>query len=269
MKNKIFNWTRFYNMIRSDLIMNYKRNILGILGMGVILYLLLEWGLYAGGGMHAGTRSIQYEPFFVIWCIAGIILITGYAFSEFNSKIQTANYLLLPASTLEKFLYQFLVKGTVITILFMLIFWIDARLAVATYPVTYYVDGSPVIFKPFQFSDMDLFWDRMLFRDKLAVITGIVSFITFLLSIRMFFGRYAIMKTAIVLPVLIFASVCVCIILSHIFYFSETHGFDIEFKVYSISKDFYNIQLYTYCVAYVSWIFFLVIGYFKLKEKQG
>jgi len=267
MKNKIFNCTRFYNLIRSDLVMNYKRYGLVLAGAAIGLYLILVWGMY----MEHHSNIYDYRSYFFFWSFAALILFGGYSFSEFSNKIRTGNYLLLPASNLEKFLYQFLVKGITITTVFLLIFWIDAQLARHT--VLNIVDkthGSWSI-DVFQYSELlseTINLTGIYFWDKLLIVTAILSLMCFVFSARLFFGRLAIVKIAIAFIVTIFLYTCVFVLLSHIFY-TETSGFDIRVKGYKICENLYNTQLCAYCIAYGSWIFFLIIGYFKLKEKQG
>ena len=58
------------------------------------------------------------------------------------------------------------------------------------------------------------------------------------------------------------------VMFSHIFYPNQTHGFDIALKTYRIAKNLNNAQLFVYLIGGLSWLFFLPLAYFKLKEKE-
>jgi hypothetical protein len=85
---------------------------------------------------------------------------------------------------------------------------------------------------------------------------------------RLFFGKYAAIKTFITAIIIGFGFAGVTILYSYIFYPNETRWDRNALNGYEICERLLNIQLYIYCVAYISWIFFLTTGYFKFKEKQ-
>jgi len=268
MPNKIFSFPRFINLIANDFLINHKRYALFVAGMFILPYLALSIAMYND---YPHWDIFDYLPFFVFSMAAIIIFITGGAFPEFNTKIQTANYILLPASVFEKFVVQFLLRIVVPIGLFLLIFWIDARLAkhtVSSIKSNYFVlvDGEMLVVEDLNY--LKLFYiGEVLSRDVWAAIAGIFSSITFFFSCRLYFKRFAPIKTLIAATILIFLFVCSFVFLSHIFY-PETVGFDIKLQDYHICENLYNIQLYIYILAYVSWIFFLFVGFFKLKEKR-
>jgi hypothetical protein len=52
------------------------------------------------------------------------ILYTGYSFPAFRSKENTINYLMLPISVLEKFLFEFITRLSIVIILLPGLFWL-------------------------------------------------------------------------------------------------------------------------------------------------
>lgn len=52
------------------------------------------------------------------------ILYTGYSFPAFRSKENTINYLMVPASVLEKFLFEFVTRLSIVLILLPGLFWL-------------------------------------------------------------------------------------------------------------------------------------------------
>lgn len=77
------------------------------------------------------------------------ILFTGYSFPAFRSKESTINYLMVPGSVLEKFLFELITRLSIAFILLPLLFWI-----------TFHIQGyffnhfSPVDFKSIGFGNI-------------------------------------------------------------------------------------------------------------------
>jgi len=80
--------------------------------------------------------------------------------------------------------------------------------------------------------------------------------------------KSAVLKTVILGAGLFFLIFCFLVIFSHIFYPEITHGFEIYIPEYKISDRFTNMETYIYSIGALSWIFFLPLAYYKLKEKQ-
>jgi len=57
------------------------------------------------------------------------------------------------------------------------------------------------------------------------------------------------------------------VLFSHIFY-PEIIGFRVYIDTYNITTDLTNSSIWVYSISFLSWVFFLILGYFKLKEKQ-
>lgn len=262
--NKIFSPYRFFNLLRNDLLLNHKRYLYTLLGLTVVLYLML---LYTMNNTYSEYRINNYQSIFAFACIAGVVFIAG-SFPELNDKIKTADYLLLPASAFEKFLAQFLVRVVFFISFFLFIFWFDANLARWTMSMTEKVQEGKILITRFSYSEMLILngADKI---DRSFVIAMIFSFITCIFSLRLFFGRYAAVKMSVTILTLIFAFVCLMVLMSHIFFGAETEGF--SFYIYDYRTVFYekiNTQLFAYIIAFITWAFMLPIGYFKLKEKQ-
>jgi hypothetical protein len=256
--NKIFSPKRFWNLIFNDLVIYRKTYIFYTLGIGIITYLSLLWAMTVSRNFYLN----DYIPFLSIYYIAVGISI-GSAFPDFNNKIKTANYLLLPASAFEKFLSQLLLKVLIAFALSVCIFWIDTRLAQRTaWSFAPLWDVREIA----DFSYKEIFRDITGLRNILALIFGLFSFATFLFSARLFFGKFAVIKTVISAVIVVFAFVGCMVLVSHIVY-PETHGWNTKMNGHKIG-GIYAMTWYGYLIAWISWIFFLLTGYYKLKEKQ-
>ncbi|MDR0726332.1 MAG: hypothetical protein LBF59_10060 [Prevotellaceae bacterium] len=264
-KNKIFSPKRFCHLVYNDLLVYGKAYALYTISIAVFLYLILWFAI-------CNSYSFKIANYVEFMLLSGIVLgiIIGNAFPAFNNNIKAANYLLLPASALEKFLSQFLIRIVLATTLFLAIFRLDVYLAINSFPLPDRVIQGKQVIEAFSYSELFSRINRT--QDKIALCLSLFSLMSFLFSMRLFFKKYAVIKTLFAGILLIAGFILVFLLCSFIFYkfspekisWSET----LELKGYTIYKDLYNIVLYFYCTAYISWIFFLITGYYKFKEKQ-
>jgi hypothetical protein len=153
------------------------------------------------------------------------------------------------------------------TALFIAIFQLDAYLARCSI--------SPERFAEIKFI-ATLNFGEWFVKDFIKVKThlsftifSIISLMSFFFSTRLFFRKYAVIKTYITGMALISGFIGVMMLFSLIFYPKEVNIDNIVIlKGREICENMYNTQLYSYFLAYISWIFFLAIGYYKFKEKQ-
>ncbi|MDR2286290.1 MAG: hypothetical protein LBE04_02260 [Prevotellaceae bacterium] len=262
--NKIFSPKRFGLLMYNDLLIHFKGYVLYITGIGVFMYIIMTWAMYISWHF---TQN-DYIPFSAMFGIV-LLIVIGTAFPSFNNKVTAANYILLPASTLEKFLSQFLIRVVITIVLFMFIFHFATDLAQNSFSPEKRIMLGKQMIEEFSFSEL---WNSINsnLRDKIAFLFMLFSLMSFFFSTRLFFGKYAAIKTFITGTILVFGFIGIMILFSFIFYPDETSWYreTIALKEYEICKDLNNTQLYAYLVAYISWIFFLVTGYFKFKEKQ-
>ena len=259
--NKIFNFKRFYHFLSYDFRINGKRYLSFLAGGMVIFYLIPLIGLSSASSLHN-----EYILLFFLSLI-GLGLFVGSAFPELNNKIKTGNYLLLPASTFEKTASQFLVYVVFGSIFFLLIFWVDTYLAKWTALQMEFVQRRGITIVDFHYQGLFEAAGISSFWDKLFMVMSIVSAGLFLFAARLFFKRFALVKSVTALIVAIFLLFCYMVLFSHIFY-PETEGFDFKLSVYELAPELSNFLLWS-CVLFSSlWAFFLPLVYYKLKEKQ-
>lgn len=261
--NSFFSISRFLYLMQNDFLLNYKKYLFTIAGALIVGYIILY--------MQMPTR--EYSPDFNVWnysqtflmCLLGLGAFIGMSFPVFSSKTSSMSYLLLPSSNFEKFMSQFLIRIVFGTVLFFIIFWIDARLARATaLEVLSQFEHMPSI-KPFEFSNIFYNIDHVI--DKLVLIGCMVSIGTYLYSVRLFFKKLALVKTVISMAAAVVFMIFLFIALSHVFY-PGNYGWELKLNTYNIYKRYGNMDIWIYAIFLLSWIFFLPLGYFKLKEKQ-
>jgi len=197
-------------------------------------------------------------------CLLGLGVFIGLSFPEMNNKIKATNYLLLPASTFEKFLVQFSLRFIGGILLFILILWIDAHLA--RWSIQHVYKGfDTTIIEDVNILEMT---KGAKLHQILPLVFAILSLGTYLFSIRLFFKKNALVKTVISFGLIVYIMACLMVVFSHLFY-PETHGFNVDLKHYDLSiLPVTNIEMYFFSIMYLSGLFLLPLGYFKLKEKQ-
>ncbi|MGM8361288.1 hypothetical protein ACSV4D_05160 [Flavobacterium sp. ARAG 55.4] len=272
--NNHFNFNRFVRLFQQDLLINRTKYLLGVLGLGLITYLLSYW--FLSSTKYNLIRNVEIINGYYIVCFVffmmGVGVIVGTAFSDLTDKIKTANYLLSPASTFEKFLTQFLLRIGFFIPIALGIFWIAIRLAKASLlPESIneiqFFDPSKVPYFEFRLlvTRGDKLWDIW---QILSMIFGFFSYGTYLFAGTTFFRRYALVKSVVISAILFGSCILFSMLLSNIFYPSPRF-FDIQFYTFQITESLGSTEFSLLTLSLFSWIFFLGMAYFKLKEKEA
>jgi hypothetical protein len=272
--NNYFNLDRFARLLKQDLLINRTKYFLGILGLGLISYLTMYFFLINTKGAIWNTDNYinsYYVGFFIFYMMAvGVII--GTSFPDLSDKIKTSNYLLTPGSTFEKFLVQFVLRIGLFIPIALGLFWTVLRLAKASL--------ISDLEKGFDVSKIPYFNFRMLITNTynnqlidnwqiLFYIFGLFSYGTYLFVGATYFKRYALVKTVIASGVIFLISMSFSVLLSHIFFPNETYGFNTKLNEFAVTEHLSNLEIFLLALSLVSWMFFLAIGYFKLKEKEA
>ena len=217
--NQFFNIKRFANYAAYDMRTNYKRYLIavaiGAIGIFLLTYLLLVSNMNTGLGAErtfipideispimAGVFSICLILFFPIFLLL--------SFPALSGKKSTMNYLLVPASTFEKYLLEFFIRIIVGFSLFLLIFYLMANFAIISYEAFLNVRFADAVanhqlsisIARFSFADAI----RSIFSDvneiEVSIMKVVWLFVTAwitvylcMFSIRTLFSRFAFVKT--------------------------------------------------------------------------
>lgn len=277
-----FSFNRFYLLLRNDILLNHKKYLLTIAGAFILGFIVLYTSM--PGYVHKGDFRFvfdaqRYTTAFGM-CLLGLLAFVGSAFSELSTKIKTSNYLMLPASTFEKILSQFVIYVLAGSAIFVIVFWVDAHLAryaiLSNLKSVYNEDLGPdksKYIEVFKYSMLLIknkypaisYWNWF---EGLAIIFGMFSIGMYFFSVKIFFKKLGLIKTAISLIAVVYLGAVVMTLLSHIFY-PETKGFDISNALdYKLPNGLFNFEMWLYLSAYCVSLFIIPFGYFKLKEKQ-
>ena len=172
---------------------------------------------------------------------------------------------MLPASAFERMTVQFLIRVVVAGFLYLVVFWLVAYIARFSALLIFQGHTDAHTIESFHFSS--LFAGSKDLLNELAIGFSIFSIGMYLFSIRIFFKRFALVKTIISLVTVYTLSACIMVLFSHIFY-PETIGFMFHVDNYDLAPNLTNSNIWIHSISFLSWLFFLTLGYFKLKEKQ-
>ncbi|MFA9193913.1 hypothetical protein AAGV33_05800 [Flavobacterium sp. FBOR7N2.3] len=270
--NNHFNLKRFVRLFQQDLLINRTKYLLSLLGLVLITYLLSYWFLNAAKDSMIKYENSIYNNYMIcfVFFMMAVGIVVGTAFPDLTDKIKTANYLLSPASTFEKFLAQFLLRMGFFIPIALGIFWIAIRLAKASLiPGDSGLDPSLIPYFEFRFlitRNIDKMWS---IPEILIMIFGFFSYGAYLFAGATYFKRYALIKTVVVSGIAFGSCILFSMLLSHIFYPQETNDFEVKFKDFLVLDNVHSGEFFILLLSLFSWLFFLPITYFKLKEKEA
>ena len=285
--NNYFNLKRFALLLRQDLLINRTRYLLGLVILGLVVYIFSYLELIGKqrdilffyvdpkqNEMYKYFNVVRiYSDIFTYYLFA-IATIIGTAFPDLSDKIKTSKFLLNPGSTFEKFLVQFLIRVVYFLPLALGIFWIAIRLA--KWSLTPLEEGimegvDPAIIPYFHFKDLFTdHWENKVWQTHkiFFICFGLFSYGIYLFAGSTYFKRFALVKTVITSVIILFLPISFAVLLSHIFYPQQTKGFDLKLEEFPVTEYLSSSELSLLLLSLLSWMFFLAIGYFKLKEKE-
>lgn len=122
MSNNIFSGKRFQLLFRQHFIHNAQFLLLASGAYVGVIFIVLSLA-QIGNGLQPHQFEI-FQAFLITFVSVFGILYVGHSFPAFRSKESTISYLMLPASALEKFLFEFVSRILIILLMLPLLFWI-------------------------------------------------------------------------------------------------------------------------------------------------
>lgn len=272
--NAFFNINRFVALARQDLLLNRTKYWLTLaVAFGAIYLALIYQMQNQPRGFVLPTDKYDFsrlpgwgyfDQFLVI--LLGLGAFIGMAFSIFGSKAKTTNFLMLPASSFEKYAYPFVIRVIIGLLLFTLIFWVDAQLARWSLAESKTFVEHNYVIVPFKFS---MFYHNLPgnLNANLLMLFSVVSMGMYLYVVPLFFKKQALIKTILSFFALLLAYATCLVLFSHLFN-PETKGWDVTLEEFKVTDQMDSIILMFHILVDAAWLFLLFIGYFKLKEKR-
>ena len=124
--NNLFSLQRFIMLFRQSLIVNKKLIGISLAGFSGSLFVALLF-FQAVSNFRSWENSNYMSIFIVLFFLLGMIY-SSLSFRAFRTKEKSVAYLMLPASSSEKFIFEFLTQIVVFILLMPLLFWLVANL---------------------------------------------------------------------------------------------------------------------------------------------
>ncbi len=247
MKNiSSLSFKRLYYLIKYEVMSNYRQ---GIVTVGAVAGVLLVIGFIFGGMSTRAGLDFWYNA--VVF--GGGILFSSASFKEIHNPQTAVHYLLLPATSLEKFLSK-LILTTVGYLIGTAVFYFIFTAAVSLLKLAVYGSLGPV-FDPFDISIYSMFYWYLVIQSM------------FLLG-SVYFKKMAFFKTILTLIIFFFAlSIFTGIIIR------------IVFSDYPIFTSFWRPDLRNFTAGILpevlkaatlaAMVIFWITGYFRIRETEA
>jgi hypothetical protein len=261
---KHFSASRFYKYLKYDLTLNGKTYLLAVVGLFVVLFIVDVFTLSTASPRINFNRN-YYTPIFVFFLVLIGVVSAGTAFSGLRSTKTSINYLLIPVSSFEKYVVQFLIRIVGFVLLFLPLYWLTFKLACSFYSLFGMVSEnveSYNLLSPFQWQENNV---EVYFLVSLA--SGLVLFA---FCGATYFKKQALLKSILTFALLTLAWFLLMVTLSHMFYDHNSKQFlEIKLRSYKIYKGIQNTQMYAVILFAGLSLFLLPLAYFKLKEREA
>lgn len=259
---KYFNSKRFVNYLKYDLYLNFKNNLFLAIGILASMFVICFFFI------QQSNKIIRGDIYTAMFCFAfgvGVLLITSQTFKSLRDKKSLTQFLMLPASTFEKFIAEFVLKFGVFISLFIPVFWLVFKI---TIPFCNLFRWNKPLFVMGNYGPLSFFDEFRNELDKYALVLTIFSVICFLFAGASYFKKYALMKTILSYGLLAGFFFLNLFVFSHLFFDNpENEWMYLELPDYKMESGIYNIQVLFYILGMSSSLFLLPMAYYNLKEK--
>jgi hypothetical protein len=122
MSNNIFNGKRLQLLFKQHFIHNAQLLLLSAVAYIGVIFIVLSL-TQAGNNFDPHDLS-NFQGFLAAFVSVFAILYVGHSFPAFRSKESTIHYLMLPASALEKFVFEFIIRIGLALVILPLLYWL-------------------------------------------------------------------------------------------------------------------------------------------------
>lgn len=124
--NNLFSLQRFIMLFKQSLVVNKK--IIGISLAGLTGTLFVALIFFQAVSNFRSWENQKYMSIFIVFFFFLGMIYSSLSFPAFRSKVKSVAYLMVPASSSEKFVFEFLTRIIAFILLIPLIFWLVANL---------------------------------------------------------------------------------------------------------------------------------------------
>jgi hypothetical protein len=121
MSNNIFSARRFGLLWKQQVVHHGEFMLLSAVAYIGVIFIILSVA-QAGNGLQPHDEN-SFQGFLVGFIAVFGVLYAGHSFPAFRSKEGTINYLMVPASALEKFVFEFINRICITIVMLPLLYW--------------------------------------------------------------------------------------------------------------------------------------------------
>ena len=248
MNNSVIDFGRLGSLMKLNLHFNLRR-MLYTAGIGIGMTLIICLYMLSLGTLEDQMYFNQHEYLFILSLYISGFVFSGNSFIRLRSLQSTRDYLMLPASSTEKFIIEVLLTTVLYPFLFFIIYWLFSLLFNAILDSV-----SQAFFMPFSLNVAP--YQRALM-------------VYFFIQSIFLFGAASFQKTPLIRTSLLFLLTVGFIVL---FVYVAWFFYDLDkgMDELAMNKLFYSSAVYYrhYFVILLGLLFW-VLTYLKLKEKEA
>lgn len=258
--SKLFSLQRIKQLAQYHYNIESKTNLLRIGGFLVAIILLLIIGQSLGRNYRSWENK-NYFSIFIMFFFIGGVLNAANSFKWLRSKEARYAYLMIPATAMEKFIFEFVNRIVLFILLMPLAFWIIAN----TEGYLYHLFNPNLAH--FQFSYMESLnkWELIKegFWAKWLIVNGFLLLFTISFTGATYFKKSPFAKLLLSLAIILAVFFAYGLILFRAFSLNDYAPDNVLFiNVREQGKLFLGMGLFMINIVC------LTIGYFNVKEKE-
>jgi hypothetical protein len=134
MKSEVFNGQRFWSYFKYDIVQMWRNHVKAAIGIGlaglIFYFLCIFFGLITGGGWDGPNIATRFIVFTIAFIVLELYQTRTYGY--LTDRRKGSAWLMVPASSFEKWLSMILITLIVIPVVFLAVFFgVDAILSLA------------------------------------------------------------------------------------------------------------------------------------------
>ena len=261
MSNNIFSRTRFLLLFKQHLIHNAQFLWLSTGAyIGVILIVLSL--AQVGNNFQPHDRG-SFQGFMVVFVSIFALLYVGHSFPAFRSKESTISYLMMPASALEKFVFELISRIGIVLLMLPLLYW-------ATFNLQGYFFGifTDAVFEPIGIQHLVRIGDApydLMFQIYAVIVGGILFVLSLAFTGSAMFDKQPLVKSvfSVAVVVMFFAGYSY-IVVEHL----GVGRYNPPEKMTLIPNDEFSAFNFISVALFAATAVMLFVAYRKLKERE-
>lgn len=262
MQNDIFSIKRFLNYSIWNLRINWKTHLMLIGGLGIAFFIFSYLAILDDRNWYYG----EWVPVVITSFIVGGLLFIASGFTQMRTKNGKLNFLLVPASDFEKFLFEWLVRFVGFVLIFYIITLVFGNAALKLAQLTKFIQrGRLYTGDPLQYKQ--LITQVVVTEGDREGVFPICAGIYFAFSL-VFAGSVVFMKRALLKTILFVGGVMG---MGGLYFYVLIEKFKIKEPFFiPYMKQHSDLEIFRWMgyaiVFFTLWI--LTYAFFKLKEKE-